>query len=87
MEEAINMGGSDLTYASNVFTAGYVISQIPAVVLVTKIRPSYIIPTLEVLWAVFTFCSASVKTVSQVSLVFRLRFSTFENPSRFFAFV
>lgn len=71
------MGGSDLTYASNVFTAGYVISQIPAVVLVTKIRPSYIIPTLEVLWAIFTFCSASVKTVSQVSLVFLITFATF----------
>lgn len=60
------MGGSELTYASNVFTAGYVLSQIPAVVLVTKIRPSYIIPTLEVLWSVFTFCSAAVKTVPQL---------------------
>ncbi|CAN8105195.1 unnamed protein product [Discula destructiva] len=66
MQEAIGMGGSDLTYASNVFTAGYVISQIPAVILVTKIRPSYIIPTLEVLWSIFTFCSSAVKTTPQL---------------------
>lgn len=66
MQEAIGMIGSDLTYAGNVFTAGYVISQIPAVVLVTKVRPSYLISTLEILWAVFTFCSATVKTVPQL---------------------
>ena len=60
------MGGSELTYASNVFTAGYVVSQLPAVILVTKIRPSYIIPTLEILWSVFTFCSSAVKNVPQL---------------------
>ncbi|KAK9414043.1 putative Major facilitator superfamily transporter [Seiridium unicorne] len=66
MKEALGMYGSELTYASNVFTAGYVISQLPAVILVTKLRPSYVIPTLEVLWSVFTFCSAAVKTVPQL---------------------
>lgn len=66
MKEALGMGGSQLTYASNVFTAGYVVSQLPAVILVTKIRPSYIIPTLEIFWSVFTFCSSAVKTVPQL---------------------
>ncbi|KAK5117506.1 hypothetical protein LTR85_008891 [Meristemomyces frigidus] len=66
MKEAIGMEGSDLTYASSVFTSGYVISQIPAVILVTKMRASYVIPTLEVLWAVFTFCTCAVKTVPQL---------------------
>lgn len=66
MKEALGMHGNELTYASNVFTAGYVISQIPAVILVTRVRPSYIISTLEILWAVFTFCAASVKTVPQL---------------------
>ncbi|KAG9601238.1 MFS general substrate transporter, partial [Aureobasidium melanogenum] len=66
MKEALNMHGNELTYLSNVFTAGYVISQLPAVILVTKFRPSYVIPTLECLWAVFTFCSAAVKSVPQL---------------------
>ncbi|OAA59717.1 major facilitator superfamily transporter [Niveomyces insectorum RCEF 264] len=71
MQEAINFGGNDLTYASNCFTAGYVISQLPVVILATKVRPSYLVSTLEVLWAVFTFCSAAVKTPSQL---FAMRF-------------
>ncbi|KAH0380215.1 MFS general substrate transporter, partial [Aureobasidium melanogenum] len=66
MKEALNMHGNQLTYLSNVFTAGYVISQLPAVILVTKFRPSYVIPTLECLWAVFTFCSAAVTSVPQL---------------------
>lgn len=66
LQEAINMQGNDLTYASNVFTAGYVISQIPAVILVTKVRSSYLISTLEIFWAVFTFCAAAVRTVPQL---------------------
>jgi ACS family pantothenate transporter-like MFS transporter len=65
------MDGNELAYLSNVFTAGYVISQLPAVVLVTKLRPSHVIPTLECLWAIFTFCSAAVTSVPQL---YRLRF-------------
>ncbi|KAH8659772.1 major facilitator superfamily transporter [Xylariales sp. PMI_506] len=71
MQESLGMVGSELTYAGNVFTAGYVIIQLPAVILATKIRPSYIIPTLEVLWSVFTFLCATVKTVPQL---YALRF-------------
>ncbi|PQE06288.1 Pantothenate transporter liz1 protein [Rutstroemia sp. NJR-2017a BBW] len=71
MREALSMEGSQLTYLSNVFTAGYVLSQIPAVILVTRIRPSVLIPTLEVLWSVLTFCSAAVTSTSQL---YALRF-------------
>lgn len=71
MKEAIHMGGSDLTYASSLFTAGYVVSQIPAVILVTRIRASYVVPSMEILWAVFTFCTSAVKSVPQL---YALRF-------------
>jgi ACS family pantothenate transporter-like MFS transporter len=71
MKEALHMGGSELTYMGNVFTSGYVVGQIPAVILATKIRPSILISTLEILWAVFTFCCALVKTVPQL---YALRF-------------
>jgi hypothetical protein len=71
MKEALHMGGSQLTYMSNVFTAGYVVGQLPAVILSTKIRPSIMISTLEILWAVLTFCCAAVKTVNQL---YALRF-------------
>jgi ACS family pantothenate transporter-like MFS transporter len=66
MKEALHMDGNELAYLSNVFTAGYVISQLPAVILVTKLRPSQVIPTLECLWAIFTFRSAGVTSVPQL---------------------
>jgi ACS family pantothenate transporter-like MFS transporter len=66
MKEALNMQGSELTYASNVFTAGYVIGQMPAVMLATRVRPSILIPTLEILWSILTFCTSSVTNVSQL---------------------
>lgn len=71
MKEALHMEGSELTYMSNVFTAGYVVGQLPAVILATKVRPSILVSTLEILWAVFTFCCAAVKTVPQL---YALRF-------------
>lgn len=71
MQESLSMNGSQLTYASNVFTAGYVLGQLPAVMLVTRIRPSYFIPTLEVLWAVFTFSCSAITSVKQL---YALRF-------------
>ncbi|KAF2638648.1 pantothenate transporter liz1 [Massarina eburnea CBS 473.64] len=66
MKESLKMYGSELTYSSNIFTAGYVIGQMPAVMLATRIRPSILIPSLEILWSVLTFCSSSVTSVSQL---------------------
>jgi MFS transporter, ACS family, pantothenate transporter len=71
MKEALYMGGSELTFMGNVFTAGYVVGQLPAVILSTKVRPSILVSTLEILWAVFTFTCASAKTVPQM---YALRF-------------
>lgn len=71
MKESLHMNGNQLTYAGNVFTAGYVLGQIPAVILVTRVRPSILVPTMEVLWSIFTFCASTVKTSSQL---YALRF-------------
>lgn len=66
MKEQLGMYGSELTYASNCFTAGYVVGQLPAVMLATRIRPSILIPSLEIFWSVLTFCTCSVTNVSQL---------------------
>jgi ACS family pantothenate transporter-like MFS transporter len=71
MKESLHMGGSELTYMSTVFTAGYVVGQLPAVILATRIRPSILISTVEIFWAVFTFCCAAAKSVPQL---YALRF-------------
>lgn len=66
MKEALHQNGSELTYAYDVFTAGYVVGQLPAMILVTRVRPSIIIPTLEIIWSVLTFCMSAVTSTSQV---------------------
>jgi ACS family pantothenate transporter-like MFS transporter len=66
MKESLNMHGSELTYAGNCFTAGYVLGQMPAVMLATRVRPSILIPTLEIMWSVLTFCTSSVTSTSQL---------------------
>ncbi|KAF1915282.1 major facilitator superfamily domain-containing protein [Ampelomyces quisqualis] len=66
MKEALNMHGSELTYAGNCFTAGYVIGQMPAVMLATRVRPSILIPILEILWSILTFCTSTVTNTSQL---------------------
>lgn len=81
MKEALHMYGSELTYAGNVFTAGYVIGQLPAVILVTRVRPSILIPTLEVCWSVLTFCSSAAKNVSHL---YAIRFLVGVCESAFF---
>jgi len=45
MKESLGMHGSELTYQKNCFTAGYVLGQIPAVMLATKVRSSLLIPS------------------------------------------
>ncbi|KAH0827721.1 hypothetical protein AYO21_08893 [Fonsecaea monophora] len=66
MKEALHLNGSELTYASNVYLSGYIAGQIPAVILATRVRPSLLIPTVEVLWSILTFCAAAVKNRSQL---------------------
>ncbi|KAK6442086.1 hypothetical protein LTR95_001672 [Oleoguttula sp. CCFEE 5521] len=66
MKEALGMYGSELTYAGNCFTAGYLIGQLPAVMLVTRVRPSLLIPTVELLWTVTTFSASAIKTPGQL---------------------
>jgi MFS family permease len=69
MKESLSMYGSELTYSKNVFTAGYVIGQMPAVILASRIRPSILIPTLEICWSVLPFGSSPVKTVPQLYVI------------------
>lgn len=41
---------------------GYVIGQIPSNLLLTRVSPRWVIPSLEVGWGVATICTSSVKS-------------------------
>jgi ACS family pantothenate transporter-like MFS transporter len=71
MKEDLNFQGNQYNLLTTFFTCGYLIGQIPSQFLLTRVRPSYYIPTVELLWSIITFCFASVKNVKAV---FALRF-------------
>lgn len=62
MEEDLSMYGNQLVTSTSIWTAGYVIGQIPSNLVLTRVSPRWVIPTLEVGWAICTFCTASVQS-------------------------
>ncbi|EPT05466.1 hypothetical protein FOMPIDRAFT_1044801 [Fomitopsis schrenkii] len=61
MQEDLGLHGNELNYIKTAWTCGYVIGQIPANTLVTRLRPSIWIPLTEVVWSVLTMTFASSK--------------------------
>lgn len=71
MKEAINFGGDDLAYAKSLYSAGYIVSMCIGMLFVTRPWARFLLPTLETIWGVLTFCEAAVSTPQQM---FALRF-------------
>ncbi|KAJ5946510.1 allantoate permease [Penicillium verhagenii] len=62
MEEDLEMYGNQLVTSTSIFTVGYVIGQIPCNLLLTRVSPRWVIPSLEVGWGIATMCMSSVKS-------------------------
>ncbi|KAI9000475.1 MFS general substrate transporter [Trametes punicea] len=80
MQEDLGLHGNQLNYITTAWTCGYVIGQIPSNMLITRIRPSIWIPTMEVIWSVLTMVLASAKnfeTLIAVRFLVGLAESTF----------
>ncbi|EPT05490.1 hypothetical protein FOMPIDRAFT_1034201 [Fomitopsis schrenkii] len=61
--------GNQLNYITTAWTCGYVIGQIPANMLITRIRPSIWIPLTEVVWSVLTMTLASSKNFTTLVVI------------------
>ncbi|KAJ5329304.1 hypothetical protein N7452_009694 [Penicillium brevicompactum] len=61
MEEDLQMFGNQLVTSTSIWTVGYVIGQIPCNLLLTRVSPRWVIPTLEVGWGLATICTSAVK--------------------------
>ncbi|KAK7751810.1 hypothetical protein SLS62_006296 [Diatrype stigma] len=64
MKEELQMYGNELV-------TSYVIGQIPSNLLLTRVSPRWVIPSLEVGWGIATICTASVKSYQSL---YALRF-------------
>jgi hypothetical protein len=47
-KEDLGLYGNQLNYMQTCWTVGYVIGEIPSNIMLTKVRPRYWIPTMEV---------------------------------------
>ncbi|MCJ1233865.1 hypothetical protein MMC14_001823 [Varicellaria rhodocarpa] len=71
MKEDLDLYRDQLNYMTAIWTVGYVVGQIPSNVILTRVRPSIWIPSMEVTWTVLTMLLSQCKNVNQV---YALRF-------------
>ncbi|KAF5549701.1 transporter [Fusarium napiforme] len=62
MQEDLEMFGNQLVTSTSIWTFGYVIGQIPSNLLLTRVSPRWVIPSLEVGWGIATICTSSVQS-------------------------
>ena len=53
---------NQLVTSVSIYTVGYVIGQIPTNLLLTRVSPRWVIPTLELGWGIATICNSTVKS-------------------------
>ncbi|KAK9246153.1 major facilitator superfamily domain-containing protein [Lipomyces tetrasporus] len=63
MKEDLNLGGNDLNMLTIVNQIPYCVFMIPGTMLMTRVRPSLLMPTCETLWGIFTLLSAFAKNI------------------------
>jgi ACS family pantothenate transporter-like MFS transporter len=61
MKEDLEMNGNQLVTAVTVWTVGYVVGQIPSNLLLTRIDPRWVIPSVSGLCLIFTDSADTVK--------------------------
>ncbi|KAF2421055.1 putative MFS transporter Liz1/Seo1 [Tothia fuscella] len=66
MKEDLGLYKNQLNYMQACWTVGYVIGEIPSNIMLTKIRPQYWIPSMEVIWAVLTFSLCRCTSAKQI---------------------
>lgn len=69
MKEDLSLYGNQLNYMTSIWTVGYVIGQLPSNMILTRVRPSIWIPTMEVIWSVLTMILSRCNTAEQVYVV------------------
>lgn len=71
MKEDLNMLGNDRNFLTTYFNIGYLVFSIPMTLLVNNVKPSKVLPTCEVIWAILTLAMGLTKSKKAI---FGLRF-------------
>ncbi|KAF2171450.1 hypothetical protein M409DRAFT_18567 [Zasmidium cellare ATCC 36951] len=66
MKEDLSLYGDQLNYMQTLWTVGYVIGQIPSNIILSRVRPSIWIPSLELVWTILTFATSRCNTAERL---------------------
>ena len=66
MKEDLGLYKNQLNYMQTLWTVGYVIGEVPSNIMLTRVRPSIWIPTMEVIWSVLTMLLSQCNTAKQM---------------------
>lgn len=69
MQSDLGLYGDQLNYMQTCWTIGYVVGQIPSNLILTRVRPSTWIPSLELAWTLFTFGPARASTAKKIYIL------------------
>jgi ACS family pantothenate transporter-like MFS transporter len=71
MEEDLHIVGNNYNYITTYWTIGYILGFLPSQIMLTRVRPSIWLPTMELLWSVLVIGQSGTKNTSTL---FALRF-------------
>ncbi|KAF2765340.1 putative allantoate permease [Teratosphaeria nubilosa] len=69
MQEDLNLNGNQLNYFTTTFNIAYCLFLIPSQILLTWLRPSLYLPTLEITWGILTALMALVTSAKQIYIL------------------
>lgn len=69
LREDLNLAGRDYNVVLSMFTAGSVIGQIPHAVILQRVAPRLWLPSMVLVWAGLTMCTAACATYAQLCAV------------------
>ncbi|KAK9491781.1 major facilitator superfamily domain-containing protein [Lipomyces doorenjongii] len=58
MQEELSLYGNELSLFSTFFSVGYFLGSVPSQILINRIRPSLVIPSIEIIWSAVTMATA-----------------------------
>lgn len=71
MKEDLKMFGNQLTYQNSCYMSGFIVGQIPLTMLATVFPINWYLPTMDIIWALFTLFIFKIKDYQQL---YALRF-------------
>ncbi|KAK9467658.1 major facilitator superfamily domain-containing protein [Lipomyces arxii] len=69
MKEDLSLYGNELSLFSTFYSIGYFLGSVPSQILINRVRPSLVIPSIEILWSAVTVTTAACQTAKTVYAV------------------